>query len=239
MQKIIATALLASASIAIATPAFAQAAGAWIDPSSSTGGGSTYSAPSSQVMFGNSSASSWSGLYAGATVSYGAGSVTTSAPGTPTNDLRGFAGGGQVGGNLDLGGLVIGGEADAQLSNINYSVLTGGVTTSSYSMDYYASARIRAGFAYGQFMPYVTAGLAAGQGTSKFSTLGGTFSQSNMHTGWTAGVGAEVQVSPQLSIKAEYLYTDLGTQKYFAGFGTPVDATFRFGTFRLGANFHF
>lgn len=235
MQKIIATALLAGTAFAIVTPAFAQSAGAWIDPSSTTG----VDSPSSQIMYGNTSAASWTGFYAGANLAYGAGSIATNAPGNPTNDLRGFAGGVQAGANLDLGGLVIGGEADAQLSNINYSVLTGGVVTSSYSMDYYASARIRAGFAYGQFMPYVTAGLAAGQGTSKFSALGGTFSQSNLHTGWTAGAGVEYALNESLSIKAEYLYTDLGTKNYFSGFGTPQDATFRFGTFRIGANFRF
>ncbi|MEO5808280.1 outer membrane protein [Devosia sp.] len=233
MHKIIATALLASASIAIAAPAYAQANGTWVDPSASAGNSSQ------ALMYGSSAAYDWTGFYAGGSLGYGAGTLSTNAIGNPQNDLRGFAGGGELGFNVNLGGLVLGAEADAQLANVNYSVTTGGVVTSSFNVDYYASARARVGYAYNQFMPYVTAGVVGGQGTSKYTTFGGVFSQSNFHTGWTAGGGVEFAVADNVTIKAEYLYTDLGTKTYQAGIGLPVDATFRFGTFRVGANFQF
>ena len=57
--------------------------------------------------------------------------------------------------------------------------------------------------------------------------------------GWTAGVGLEAQATSNISIKAEYLYVDLGTQTYG---GLPIgsiDATQRFSVVRAGLNYKF
>ncbi len=223
MYKFAALVLLLSATFAVST--HAQDTGGWIDPSAS--------------MMSGTSAYDWTGLYAGGNIGYGFGTVATTASGNPQNDLRGFSGGAELGFNLDLGGLVVGAEVDGQVSNLGYSQTSGGAIISAYSMDYFGSARGRVGFAYNQFLPYVTAGVVGGLGTGKFTAMGGTFSQYNLHTGWTAGAGLEYAAADNMTLKLEYLYTDLGSKTYFAGFGTPVDVTFRFGTIRLGANFQF
>ena len=225
MHKILSSALVLGASIAIAAPS--QAADlSWSDPSAN-------------VLYAGSSAFQWTGLYAGGSLGYGFGTITTNAPGNPGNDLRGFEGGAQAGFNYDLGGLVIGGEIDGQLANVNYSQTLTGVGTSGFSVDYFGSARARLGFTYNEIMPYITGGVAGGQATGKFEALGGTFSQSNFHTGWTAGAGVEVAATDNVTVKLEYLHTDLGTKTYFQGAGAPTEANFRFGTVRVGANFHF
>lgn len=225
MLKILGTALLCGASLTIATTAYAQDSGRWIDPSSS--------------FMSASSAFTWDGFYAGGNLGYGFGTVTTSGPGNPQNDLRGFDLGGQVGYNFDMGGFVLGAEADAQWSNINYSQRVGGAVTDAFNVNYFATVRGRAGLTYNQFMPYITGGFAIGQGTGSYSSMGGTFSEAKTHTGWTAGAGLEFAATESVTVKLEYLYTDLGTQSYFAGTGSATNANYRFGAIRLGANFKF
>ncbi|WDR05735.1 outer membrane beta-barrel protein [Devosia rhodophyticola] len=226
MQKSFSAALVLSACIAIFSTAAQAQDGGWVDPSSS-------------VAYGGS-AFTWDGFYAGGSLGYGFGSVTSTATGTSQqNDMRGFGGGAQAGFNFSLGGFILGGEIDGQFTNINHTQTVAGITNSSFGLDYYGTARARAGLAYNQFMPFITAGYAIGRGTGSYSQLGGTFSQSQNHSGWTAGVGVEYAASEQVSIKLEYDYTDLGTQTYFSGAGAPTDTSFRFGAIRLGANFHF
>ncbi|WDR03374.1 porin family protein [Devosia algicola] len=226
MQKFLSATLLCGASFAIFSTAALAQDGGWVDPSSNVAyGGSAYS---------------WDGFYAGGHLGYGFGTVTSTAAGTTQqNDLRGFDGGAQAGFNFSLGGFILGGEIDGQFTNINHTQTVAGLANEPFGLDYYGTARARAGFAYNQFMPFVTAGYAIGRGTGSYSQLGGTFSQSQTHSGWTAGAGVEYAATEQVSIKLEYDYTDLGTQTYFSGTGTPTDANFRFGAIRLGANFHF
>ena len=57
--------------------------------------------------------------------------------------------------------------------------------------------------------------------------------------GWTIGAGLEAQATSNLSIKAEYLYVDLGTQTYAGLPGGSVDATQRFSVIRAGLNYKF
>ena len=71
--------------------------------------------------------------------------------------------------------------------------------------------------------------------------LGVNFSQSQVHTGWTAGVGIEVMVAPKWSVKAEYLYRCFSGQTYFAGVipgGVPT-GTIAINSGLVGVNHHF
>ena len=187
-------------------------------------------------------ASGWSGFYAGVSGGYGWGTLTREPAGggaETANNTGGFALGGQVGYNLDLGGFVLGTEADLQWSNVAYSEVVGGDTFKA-GIDFYGTLRGRAGMAFGQVMPYVTGGIAAGRGTASLDN-GVVTSQSATHMGWTVGGGLEAQATENISIKAEYLYVDLGTQTYagpLAGMG-GIDATQRFSVIRAGINYKF
>jgi outer membrane immunogenic protein len=77
------------------------------------------------------------------------------------------------------------------------------------------TVRARAGLNEGFWYPYVTGGLAFGsvRGTANFGTnvgLAGTLSDAQMRWGWTIGAGVEYQLNPVWTVKAEYLYVDLG-----------------------------
>jgi outer membrane immunogenic protein len=190
-------------------------------------------------------AAGWTGFYAGVNAGYDWGTLTrrpTIGGAQTENNTSGGQFGVQAGYNMDMGGFVLGGEADLQWSNVGHTQDIAGVGSFKAGMDVYGTIRGRAGMSFGQVMPYVTAGFAAGRGTASVTNGGGvTTSQSATHMGWTVGAGLEAQATENISIKAEYLYVDLGTQAYngpLAGLG-GIDATQRFSVVRAGINYKF
>ena len=186
--------------------------------------------------------SGWSGFYAGINADYGWGGVTRRATigGAATdNNTGGGVFGAQAGYNLDMGGFVLGTEADLQWSGIGYSEDVAGVGTFKAGVDYFGTVRGRAGMSFGQVMPYVTGGFAAGRGSATITDGAVTVSESANHFGWTAGVGLEAQATTNLSFKAEYLYVDLGSQSYNnIGLGN-LDVNQRFSVVRTGVSYKF
>ncbi|WP_332685631.1 outer membrane protein [Devosia sp.] len=190
-------------------------------------------------------ASGWSGFYAGVNAGYAWGTLTRQPAGggaQTQNNTSGGQVGAQAGYNMDLGGFVIGGEADLQWANVGHTEDLPGIGSFKAGIDFYGTIRGRAGMSFGQVMPFVTAGFAAGRGSASLTNPGGvTTSQSATHMGWTVGAGLEAQATENISIKAEYLYVDLGTQAYNglpAGVGN-IDATQRFSVVRAGLNYKF
>ena len=92
-------------------------------------------------------------------------------------------------------------------------------------VDWFGTVRGRIGYAFGNTLIYGTGGFAAGGvKASSFYTdnnvtgLGGAAnnqvgmtSHSATNTGWTAGAGVEVKLSPSWSLKGEYQFINLGT----------------------------
>lgn len=196
-------------------------------------------------IYSPSPVSSWSGFYAGINADYGWGSITRRATigGTAIeNNTNGGAFGAQLGYNLDMGGFVLGTEADLQWSGIGYSEEIPGTGTFKSGIDFFGTVRGRAGMSFGQVMPYVTGGFAAGRGTASVTNAAGVnTSQSATHMGWTVGAGLEAQATENISLKAEYLYVDLGTQTYngLPGGVGNLDVTQRFSVVRAGVNYKF
>lgn len=188
-------------------------------------------------------ASGWSGFYAGISGGYGWGNALRKPTGggaETSNGTTGFVLGGQIGYNLDLGGMVISTEADLQGTNLGYDQAIPGIGTFKTGVDFFGTLRGRAGMSFGQVMPYLTAGFAAGRGTASVTSPANVVtSQSANHLGWTVGVGMEAMATQNITFKAEYLYVDLGTQSYA---GLPVgnsDITQRFSVIRGGVNYKF
>jgi outer membrane immunogenic protein len=197
---------------------------------------------STSPMYSPTPVTGWSGFYAGVNAGYGWGNVNreTSAGASIDNNTGGGVFGAQAGYNMDLGGFVVGAEADLQWSGIGYSDDLGGGSTLKASTDVFGTIRGRAGVGLGKVMPYVTGGFAAGRGSvSTTDNQNVVTSQSNTHTGWTVGAGLEAQATDNVSIKAEYLYVDLGTQTYSGLPGGNINASQRFGVVRAGLNYKF
>jgi outer membrane immunogenic protein len=174
-------------------------------------------------------------------------------------------GGVQVGANLQTGAVVIGFEADGQLADITgdssatlgYSFLgvpdprTVSVATSN-RVNRFGTLRPRIGLAWDRTLVYATGGLAWGRvGHTLSWDLGpGVFVATDKfagtQVGYVVGGGIEHAFTPRVSLKAEYQYIDLGTQRYTAQeFPVdPVNGIFKvetntrtdFHTVRLGLN---
>ncbi len=175
--------------------------------------------------FVQSGAFDWTGFYVG--VNGGYGWAEAEALGVSFDDIEGGFGGVQAGYNYDFGGFVLGAEADVQFSGVEGDIPAVG----SASLDNFGTVRARAGVALDRFLPYVTAGLAWGNAT--IDTSAGDLDDN--YVGWTIGAGLEYAVTDNVTVKAEYLYTDYGS----ADFGTPLDFDLTSNVVRAGINFKF
>ncbi|MBJ3786788.1 outer membrane protein [Devosia sediminis] len=200
--------------------------------------GSTPASP----IYSPTSVAQWTGFYAGVSGGYAWGTTVNTpvlAGGATDNNASGWTLGGQAGYNMDMGGFVLGGEADLQWANIGYTHTLPGGEKFEAKTDFFGTLRARAGVPIGQVMPYATLGVAYGRGSATVDT-GITSTKTANHFGWTAGVGLEAQATANLSFKAEYLYVDLGAQPYN---GLPTvgnrDIGQRFSVVRAGLNYKF
>jgi outer membrane immunogenic protein len=157
----------------------------------------------------------WTGFYVGANAGWGwtngSGTITfTSGSGPVTGNGNGFVGGAQAGYNWQSGAIVLGLEADAQLTanSGSFNGSAGGVSfTSTAKVPWFSTVRARLGYAFDRWMVYGTGGGAFGQGKSDgtLSTTGAFSSTKNFET-WTAGGGVEFALREDWTAKVEYLY---------------------------------
>lgn len=192
----------------------------------------------------------WTGFYLGIEGGYGWGSAEqTDGLGFDSGryDVDGGLIGGTVGYNWQLSNIVLGVEGDESWADINGSSALGacgvGVAGSCHAkLDALGTLRGRLGVAFGNFLPYVTGGLAIGD---LHASEDGGGSGSSTEAGWTFGGGMEWMFAPQWSAKVEYLYADLGNHNIFTDpvgvGGAPVAENVKFTTniIRGGINYHF
>lgn len=151
---------------------------------------------------------------------------------SPKLKSSGFAGGAQFGFNYQTGSIVWGLEGDISWLTLKASQRigaqdpNGGTLTifdTSAKSSWLATVRPRVGFAANAALLYVTAGLAVAhvesslgvhRPASGYTTFGSVSTHGPTRTGWTAGGGFEYMFAPNWSLKAEYLYVDLGSVSY-------------------------
>lgn len=177
----------------------------------------------------------WSGPYIGIQAGYGWGEATANtevisdvvALSEPviletqekgSIDAEGILGGLHAGYNLQTGSFVFGIEADAELTDMDGDTdvfrddeRTELLATQEKEFDWLASLRLRAGYAMDRALIYATGGLTVGDVDMSFALLDGSFDESETETalGWTIGGGLEYAITDNLTIRAEYRYTDL------------------------------
>jgi outer membrane immunogenic protein len=195
----------------------------------------------------------------------------------------GFIGGGQIGYNYQFGSSFVAGiEADIQgigghsssstLTSSGTTVINGPLmqtATASTKVDYLGTVRGRVGvLGTPNLLLYGTGGLAYGRVEASATNSQvffadpdasgslphtGTGSISQTRAGWTAGVGAEWKFTRNWSLKAEYLYYNLGTASFsyasnhlltgsgalFIATGLTSSARFDGSIARAGVNYAF
>jgi outer membrane immunogenic protein len=163
---------------------------------------------------------SWVGPYVGLNLGY------QSATATNANDLNGITGGLQGGYNWQFGTFVVGAETDLQGSDAD-----GRFAPWQFSNPWFGTLRGRVGYAMDSVMLYATFGLAYGGGRIEMNGV----RESNLHVGWAAGGGMEIGLTPNWSVKAEYLFVDLSDQRYVLFGNTGFESSI----LRLGVNYRF
>jgi outer membrane immunogenic protein len=192
-------------------------------------------------------------------------------PQTLHTDPRGVVGGGQVGYNHQHGFFVLGVETDLQgtgmrgtkfvtpiVQNNGTPFPGAGFVTAHETTSWLGTLRGRVGVApWTKVLLYGTGGLAYGHvdygATTDFIPVGTetypvTFNRTK--AGWIGGGGGEVSIHPRVSIKAEYLHYDLGSESMtanpippFPPAAPPFQVAYRWQTtgnvVRGGINFHF
>jgi outer membrane immunogenic protein len=187
----------------------------------------------------------WDSFYFGLNAGYARATARwTDAFGFSTGDFSasGTTIGATAGKNWQMGRWVYGVEGDVSLSILNASTFTFLCfpVNCQTEMTMLATFRGRYGYLFNpDTLLFATGGLAAGtltHGNAIFTSARGT------ELGWTIGAGLESKITPQWSVKAEYLFVSLGG-------GLACDAgiclvniendTFDVHLFRFGLNRHF
>ena len=195
-------------------------------------------------------ANTWTGFYAGINGGYGWGgggntiSYYDGADQSARAQPQGGFGGGQIGYNYQTGSFVFGVETDFQGAGISDSVTgttaNGNDFTSKESIDWFGTARGRLGFAVGNALLYGTGGFAYGNVNQHATNGGDVFVSNTTQTGYAAGGGVEYKFTPAWSVKAEYQYIDLGSQKLTDNLGISTNSLdTNFQTARVGLNYRF
>jgi outer membrane immunogenic protein len=182
---------------------------------------------------------SWTGFYFGINGGYGWGkSDWNDALGASDGfNVKGALVGATVGYNLQTGAWVWGVEGDIDVSWIKGSTPAAFCVNCETRNDWLATARGRIGYAWDRWMPFLTGGAAFGD--IKANDFGGSDTKTKI--GWTAGAGIEYAFMGEWSVKAEYLYVDLGKATCgTAACGIDTDVSFKkVNLGRIGVNYRF
>jgi outer membrane immunogenic protein len=210
----------------------------------------------------------WRGFYIGGNAGYGVARNTSSArfidfAGDPLETFVQSPAGGligaQVGYNWQYGHWLVGLEGDLQYANqASASCVNSCIDAHSLNVDqsirWLGTVRGRVGYVPGTSLFYMTAGLAYG-GVSTSGLFGQSanlpqapYGASSTEVGWALGGAIETPISANWSIKAEYLFIDLGNTGHTkavtdGGEGFPavieIDSRIHDHIFRAGLNYKF
>jgi outer membrane immunogenic protein len=190
----------------------------------------------------------WTGFYVGINGGYLFDTGNSGSGFGNTSSRDGFSIGGTLGYNYQIGNVVVGLEGDlayVEQNGRNSSAFGGFNGFGSNDMTYFGTVRGRIGYAFDRFLIYGTGGLAFAdqKNNSNFGGFGGN-SNDDVKFGYTIGAGVEYALSNNWSVKAEYLYYDLGRSNnstFFAGPGgfTTNNTDNRGNLVRAGINYRF
>ncbi len=207
---------------------------------------------------------SWTGIYVGAYAGGAFGDTSMHlvpgpgelalAPGATTSaniSPQGFVGGGLIGYNLQLpSSIVLGGEFDVggdTASDTGTTVTAPGFpATNKVSEPWDLRARARAGWADGQFLPFLAAGLSVTRANLDlvFPCSGVTYTDSVSKTlvGFNVGAGVDYAISQNVIARLEYIFDDFGSPQFATAKPDWNDrsfSSFNNNTVRLAIAYHF
>jgi outer membrane immunogenic protein len=164
---------------------------------------------------------SWTGFYAGLNIGFGVVNTNLNAFALPfplTGSGTGLVAGGQIGYNHQINNLVVGIEGDLGYFGVSRRGGDAAGNFIAWRTSWDASIRGRLGVAIDRTLLYVTGGVAfadlringvVGQPLAFFP-----FSESQTRVGWTVGAGIEHAITPNWTVRGEYLYANYGSRNF-------------------------
>lgn len=166
-----------------------------------------------------------------------------------TDSGTSFIGGAHVGYDYQINQFVLGVLVDINGLDVSKTQTArtddSGTFTSERSLDFLATARVRAGYAFTpSILAYATGGLAYGKvdysfdtdsplvlGTPRVNSIAGPLQvfEDEDDFGYSVGGGLDVMVTQKISLGAEYLYTNLGGSSFARLNGGRFDGNGRRG----------
>jgi outer membrane immunogenic protein len=196
----------------------------------------------------------WGGFYIGGHLGYGwADTVSSGASGLPfdvagasaSTSPSGWLGGLQFGYNAMMQQYLLGLEIDLGYLGIKGSN-TVGTAYANVNYGWYSVIAGRLGLAMDSALIYVKGGFAMARiGNDAGLVVAGVLdptdftSTSGTRTGYAIGGGLEYGLSPQWSMKGEYLYMDFGNVRSGNIDGDTYSHSNALHTFKLGLNYRF
>jgi outer membrane immunogenic protein len=191
-----------------------------------------------------------SGFYVGALVGYATGEYSSDISSDIDHKPNGALLGIQGGWSHPYGPIIFGIDGD-----IAYTWIKGDdeITTMGYRSDVkhdincLGTIRPRLGVMAGPALIYGTAGLAFANLDNKLvvSYNGqrvGSDEKNSWHIGWTAGGGVEYPINSRISLRAEYLYIDMGKEEItmnIGGYPITDKGDLNLHTIRLSIQYRF
>jgi outer membrane immunogenic protein len=186
---------------------------------------------------------SWTGFYVGLNAGYAFGQSNWTSPLGSIGwfNVNGALAGGTIGGNYQIGQLVVGAEGDFDWQNVRGSLVGGNRAFASCASasNWVGTFRGRVGYAFDRVLLYATGGGAVANVKASLNALPWA---SSTELGWSSGFGVEVAMTDNWTAKAEYIA--VGFQQPSCGlancFAAPaVSVKFYESMARGGVNYKF
>lgn len=114
--------------------------------------------------------------------------------------------------------------------------------TADEQLEYLGSVRGRLGYAFGDWTPFVTGGLAFAStrwGLVDHNTGSEDATPGQWRLGWVVGGGLEYTLDKRWSARLEYLYTQLGLTGFSFASPARYDSLYDIHRLRVGLDYHF
>jgi outer membrane immunogenic protein len=171
-----------------------------------------------------SSISNWTGGYAGVSGGYAKGEASLQGKVT----TKGMQGSLFAGYNVQSDTILYGLDTD-----IGYSA-DKGKSGETFKKGLNGTARARIGADFGSVMPYGALGVT----TAKAKVSSATDDDSNLHYGWTAGMGADAKIADNVFGRLEFRHNNYGSKKYEVD-GITNNVKFKENEIRVGIGMKF
>jgi outer membrane immunogenic protein len=128
-------------------------------------------------------------------------------------------------------------EGDFSWTSVKDEIDFGCLPKCKEKIPYFATVRLRGGYAVQNTLLYLTAGAAFTRAETWQEGTGRYLEKDA--TGWTVGAGWETAISPNWSWKAEYLFADFGDPVARTVWGIALRHDLQEHIVRVGVNYRF